>query len=361
VHRNFHSLLQDGHFCEVVSPHNSPLIARTLSQFLIRAAKKLLLVVEIVYIPVVIFLLGLNLAKNGSLILHLLHLLTAGDFLLATVTAIASALCFYGAWRTIFNGRFAKLSQGQSFEIYFLGNLGKYIPGAILPTVIHTQIGGRSNRIAREFFFAQILFISQMCFVGPAMWLALLPLNHDELHRTPWWMITLAVGAVIGFSYPVFDRLAGLGFRIIGKPIETPRLSLRTWSLAVAFLALNFVMIGTSLAGLVAPWLTLSMSHTLLCISILAIAIPVGVVAIFSPAGLGVREFIVVYFLASSVPQRQAIAVSIVQRTLLILIDLGLAAVALLVGNHNIVKRLRLRRGAPQERISASGESTNAA
>jgi hypothetical protein len=65
----------------------------------------------------------------------------------------------------------------------------------------------------------------------------------------------------------------------------------------------------------------------------LAISSTLGLIALFAPSGLGVREGVLVYFLSAIMPSSVAVILSILTRLWMTFIEIGLIGVVYLVGN----------------------------
>ena len=100
-----------------------------------------------------------------------------------------------------------------------------------------------------------------------------------------------------------------------------------------AFALLGWALLAHILAGIGFHFLLVRLLDTppacAVSIGILAAAHTAGVIALFAPAGLGVREAVISSVLAPQLGWQQALAVSALQRGLVILVDAAIAIAAL--------------------------------
>lgn len=156
-----------------------------------------------------------------------------------------------------------------------------------------------------------VLALPQLAPMLPAAWHA--SLNALASHTALLALLILLAGGLVAIT--VARRLLpqappGWAARLLG------------WSLAAHTAA------GAGFHGLLTFLLDDALTLTT-SIGLLAAAHTAGVLALFAPAGLGVREVIIASVLAPQLGWQQAVALTALQRGLLVLVDALLAATAL--------------------------------
>ncbi|MBO0828522.1 MAG: flippase-like domain-containing protein, partial [Streptosporangiales bacterium] len=133
------------------------------------------------------------------------------------------------------------------------------------------------------------------------------------------------------------------GLRLIRRPPLPQPLRRKGIAKVVGFAAIGWVGYGLQ-TWVLALDLGAAPARALpVAIGAYAVALVLGVVVVLAPAGVGVREFMLIVGLASVLPASAATALAVVSRALVTVADVGAAAVGLL-----------LRRWAPGVPASAT-------
>jgi hypothetical protein len=139
---------------------------------------------------------------------------------------------------------------------------------------------------------------------------------------------------------------AGLAVLFRGKLLELARRrvpgfdprelapSAGTVAWLVAGYALYWVVTGLAFAALMAALHPLAVADVPLVMAAFAAAYAAGFLALLTPAGLGVREGVLVVALAPVLPAGPALVVALVSRVWMMLVELAGAAVAHLVARR---------------------------
>ena len=141
---------------------------------------------------------------------------------LALVIAVAAMSAIGALWGVVLTERGAPTPPSTALRWYFVGELGKYIPGGIWPVLGRSELARRSGAPASAAYASTIISLlylygaAVLTMAGLAPWLDNLP---------PWSRFILVAGgvAVIGALHPtigawVFARLAAISGRPLGIP-----------------------------------------------------------------------------------------------------------------------------------------------
>jgi hypothetical protein len=231
-------------------------------------------------------------------------------------------------------GRYAGTRPSAGARIWFLSNLARYVPGNIWSYVGAVELGRREG-VARRVTLA-VMALTQVLSVGVAV-AAGLPVLLAERARLgrPALLGALVVAAGAGLAVLFRGRLLALARRRVPgfDPRElTPSAGTVAW--LVAGYALYWAVTGLAFAALVAALHPLAAGDVPLVVATYAAAYAAGFLALLTPAGLGVREGVLVVALAPVLPAGPALVVALVSRVWMMLVELAGAAVAHLVARR---------------------------
>ncbi|WP_051274913.1 lysylphosphatidylglycerol synthase domain-containing protein [Cellulomonas sp. URHD0024] len=262
-----------------------------------------------------------------------------GAFGFVLVGLVAAAL----SWRSVLAGMGSPLPVPAAARVFFLSQLGKYIPGSIWPVLaqaeLSTEYGVPRSRAASAALTQLVIGLV----VGIVVAGSTLSIASADAVRTYWWLLFVAVAGIVMLVPAVFNRVMTLARRVLHRPggdaITGPTL-LRSsvWALVmwVAFGAHLWILAAGS--GFSSP------SLGLLTTGAYALAWVVGFVIVFLPAGAGAREVALVAALAPVMDASAALALALVSRALMIAGDFLSAGAAVLADNRH---RAALARRAP--------------
>jgi uncharacterized membrane protein YbhN (UPF0104 family) len=221
------------------------------------------------------------------------------------VGALAMVLLGLGAtgllWLRLMATLGARLPLRTGLATFFVGQLGKYIPGSVWSIGAQAQLAGRQAVPARATVAAGLLFLGYH--VATAVAAGTLALLLGAL-SSPWpaWVSVLLLGGSLLGLLPAVVRRAGS--RVAGRPVSlgaadtaaTVALMVVAWSAYAAAL----VLLAPS-----TPW-----RETAAVGGAFALSYAVGVVVVLAPAGVGARETLFVLLLTPllGVPTATALA-----------------------------------------------------
>lgn len=259
--------------------------------------------------------------KNVSLLdlaAPLLALLAAKVFLTGYVRAVARSQSFAMTWR-------------QAAFAYNISQVPKYLPGSVWQflsrAVLYKSVGMNLDQIRTVILVEIAWLVSSAFLVGiPALILkgdiVFDALGLSELDRGSLILGVIVIGLFAAGLFALLAVRFGARLRRMIAPLR-PRPQL------LAMLAATWIALGFSF------WLLLpdfSFAQTPMVISLFAIAYGLGTVSVFAPAGLGIRETVLVVGLTGSVlPAEAAVAVAL-HRVLYVIADFASAGIAYLVG-----------------------------
>jgi glycosyltransferase 2 family protein len=249
----------------------------------------------------------------------------------AALAAVAGGiLATFQCWRTVLVELGGRLPLAAGARVFFLGQLGKYLPGSVWPVMAQMELGRDYQVPERVSGAAFGVFLLVVVGTGLAVAAAGAPLLGPDAIDAYWWLLAALPVALLAVAPPVTNRLLGAGLRLARRPPLPAPLSTRGLLRAGGWGLVSWLAYGLHvwvLAGQLTPAdLPLLASAT----GAFAAAFCAGLLLVVAPAGAGVREAALVLLLGGSLTRPQASVVALVSRLLFVLGDLGWAGVALL-------------------------------
>ncbi len=240
------------------------------------------------------------------------------------------------AWRCLLSGLGSPLPGAAAARVMFVGQLGKYLPGSVWAFVAQVELA-RDWKVPRSRgAAATLLAIAVTVAVSLAVAAVALPLSSAEAARRWWWALA-AAPLLLACLHP---RVLGWGVRLAARPFarfrevaEAGPLELRGRAVAasVGWTLVAWVPLGAHV------WLlTWAVGGDALrsagpAVGAYALAWTLGLLVVFAPAGLGVREVVLVVALAPVVDAGAALVVAVLSRLVMTVADVGWAGLAVLV------------------------------
>jgi uncharacterized membrane protein YbhN (UPF0104 family) len=304
-------------------------------------------VVRFGFLVLVLVLLGITLVDQAGTLWHELQKLSWPVVALASVAGLAGLVCSMMVWREILADLGSRLSIPEAWRIFYIGQLSKYIPGSIWPILAQSELGADRGIPRSRSALAAILCYPVMICSGGVVAAITLPFASAGNVAQYFWILCLIPVGVALLSPPVLNRLLRLVLRLSGQPALSQGVSYRglartmVWALAVWLL--NGVMLYLLLRQLAGD----RQGTFLVSVGGYALSWTVGFVAVFAPAGAGVREAVMIAVLHTQATAAIAITVTLVSRAITVLADAvtgGLAAA--LVGRRRLRQLRAARRTA---------------
>jgi len=225
------------------------------------------------------------------------------------------------------------ISYWTTFRIINISQLGKYLPGRVMFVgnyyLLSREVGIGNAQIGASFVISQALWMLTACLCGLPMLTLLNPALRYTVLLMPLALVLLIHPRFLGFLLRLGQRLVG---RAQGEPPPLPEGLGAAFYLGIAFLYL----VNWGLAGLGA-WFSLrafgptGLQALPLAMPAVAMGTVIGFVALFAPAGLGVREGLGAVILAPAVGGQVALLGLVLLRGLTVVVDLSFGGLGLLL------------------------------
>jgi len=250
--------------------------------------------------------------------------------LVVAFSLMLSAAAFYAfLWKLILERLGTPLSYRKSYRIFFLSQLGRYIPGkiwSILGLVYLSEKEGVSKVMSSASVMLQLML---QVVSGVMVFAVTLPFweSMDAVPGLSILLLSLPAGLIL--MHPALvSRGVNLALRLTGQP-ETEL----TWSYGYLLRQLGFWAVFWLLNGVAYHFLIRSIDSSPLprffvLAGIFSIAWVAGFVSLVTPAGLGVMEGTLAFLLSFYFPIHVATVIALWTRVARTAVDLVSAAIA---------------------------------
>jgi glycosyltransferase 2 family protein len=281
--------------------------------------------VKLAFLALVLAFGGLFVARRWDLLVLELQRMSWLTVLAAVTLATLAQVAAMRAYRAILADLGAPLPVAAAGRLYFLGQLGKYLPGTVW-VVVGTMALAREHGIMRKTSLAASV-LALVLSIATALSLAavLLPAGAVGTVRRYWWLGLLLPLLLAALHPRVVSAVLDIALRLAGRQPMPARLSTAGTLRAVGWQALSWLLFGLHAWMLVLGVGGPAGSSLAVSIGGFALAYGIGPLAVVAPAGAGVREAALVLTLGTVIGSTAALAVALVSRVLLVGVDFAQA------------------------------------
>ena len=276
------------------------------------------------------YLKGLNWAALAQVLINWWWMVAA------SVASIAVRYWFAAIWMFLLRSLKADLAgqERELFLVYAKSWLGRYIPGGatwILGKIYFaTKLGISKAKLGISSFLEGALQII-VVLISAAGMLALDPHVQKLGRGWVWALLATAVLGLVTVYPPIFNRVIQFGYtRVRKQSLDGEHLpDTKTIARGIGAFLVSSILSGLSfyfVAAAVDP--ALNWSSVLFIIGASNLASALSMLAVFAPAGLGVREGVQLTMLLLVMNPEQALVATVLMRLWSILMDALFAAVA---------------------------------
>lgn len=287
-------------------------------------------VLKIAVALIIIIFLGHSVLSNWEMV-------RGYDWSFNPVLMALSCLLFTAAfgflpwvWRTLLHYMGYELGYGEARDIFYIGNLGRYIPGKVWSIAgmaymaekagIPATIAGTSAVFAQVYSLLSSLGFFILFFIFRGTY---------SINANVFWFLPFFLAAAVIFIFPSnLERALNIVLRKIGK--EPVSLGITTVS-ALKIVALYFVsglLFGCAFWIFVSSFVGFGEVNPVFTASAYIIAYWAGFLAFFVPGGIGVREGILGLLFMNIIPAGVLIIIAALSRLLVTIIELLYVVIA---------------------------------
>jgi hypothetical protein len=262
---------------------------------------------------------------------------------LSTLISILSYIIQIWAWYLITLRLEIALPFKETVASWFYSQLGKYLPGKVwllLSRFYFYESKGKSKKaITVALYFETITMVMAAGLVSLMSLLLSWEIHSFYPEKSYRWLILLISIAFLFLHPKVLEKTINSVLTFLKKEPIAISMSYPDilWVLGVCLCSWAIGGIGFYL--FVDSVFAVSSSHILFLTGALAISSTLGLLALFAPSGLGVREGVLVFLLSSIMPVSVAVVLSLLTRLWMTLIEIGLIGVVYLTGRFRRIRR----------------------
>ncbi len=260
--------------------------------------------------------------------------------LLAALATAVNVLLAGAMWRSALADLGSVLPVRVAARVFYLGQLGKYLPGSVWPMVMQAELGADHGVPRRRTATASL--VALMLSVASAFGVVLLtlPVQNGVLPARFGWAVVLVVPLAVLLHPRVLGAVVDRALAVAGREPLEHRTSTAGTLRATGWAAGSWVGAGLQVWVLaVALGMRVSPGTAALAIGGYCLAWAVGFVFVIAPAGAGVRELALAAVLAGELGRGEVLVVVLVSRVLFTAADLVAAGLALLGARRELPAR----------------------
>jgi uncharacterized membrane protein YbhN (UPF0104 family) len=218
----------------------------------------------------------------------------------------------------------------KAFKLNFASNLGKYVPGGFWPALGRVALAP-SMSLSRAHAAVSLVLEAGLSTAGGLIVFALSLGFGGTLPAgtRPWQWIALAAVLVVCLHPAIFRRALQVAFRVARVKQEPPSLSYAATLGLVALYAVSWLVAGAAFQCFTRAIVSNAGGNTLAYAGAYAAASVAGLVVLFAPGGIGVREGVLALLITPFVGAGNAVIVGFAARVWSTLLELVLSGGAL--------------------------------
>jgi glycosyltransferase 2 family protein len=265
---------------------------------------------------------------------------SAGWVAVAAAAAVASFVTGMLSFRSLLQAASpSPVTVEDGARIFYLSQLGKYVPGWVWPAVATVTMSRRLGVTSRDGASVWAVSLAVSMCAGGAVGMS----ASVGAFGLGWWYAVVAILAAlcllaISTRPRIFERLLSLAMRIVRRPDVTLRLTSPVMRRATAWAVGGWICGGlhcwalvVALGGEARPSLAPSIAG-------FALALVAGTLFLPAPGGIGVREFVLAAALGGTIAgvdagSGEVLAIVLLSRVMLALLDFLMAGAVLVLGS----------------------------
>lgn len=282
----------------------------------LRAALAVLVVAAVAY----------AVARNWAEVSRDVRRIDAGSLLLAFGLVCLAPVFTVLGWRVLLADLGSPLHLAPAGGIFFVGQLGKYLPGSVWSIVAQAEMGARLQIPRRRSAVVGLITVGMALVSALVVGLPAVPqlLGRDEGRGARWTLLAVVPLLVVMLWPRLLNAVIALGLRLLRREPLEHSLSGRAVLTAGGCFIAAWVSSGASAWVLTRAVGMSSVSGPRLALVAgcgFALASAVAMLSVVVPAGVGVREGVLVLLLAPVTSTSAATAVVVLARFLTVLGD----------------------------------------
>jgi hypothetical protein len=243
----------------------------------------------------------------------------------------------------------ARLRVPDAAEVFYIGQLGKYLPGSVWTVATQMELGARRGVRRTQTAVATLVQLIVNVVTGVAVFVATLPFQGSRSRHYAFVAVPAGLLALVVLHPQVLSRIVSTGLRVTRRPSLEHDLSARSvieasaWTVGVwGAYGVHVLALGHGIGGA-----HTSASAVAGYTGGFALAWTVGFLVVIAPSGAGVREAALVAAFSNRLTGSEALAIALVSRAMLTMLDgvVGLGALGSVVMRRRRSQRATVVQG----------------
>ena len=274
-------------------------------------------------------LLVVTVVRQRAALTAAVQQLSVVALVISALLAVAGLVAQMLSWRALFAGETSVMpSLRASAQIYYIGQLGKYVPGSIWAVVAQSELG-LSHRITRSRSVVVALgALAVLVVTGTGVAATFLSTTSPGSLRSYWWALPALPVGICLLTPPVFNWLIRFALRVTHRDETTDGIGARSLAVSSMWALVMWGLFGAHIWVLAGELGGRSSHVALVCVGAFALAWVAGLLVVVAPAGAGAREAALVLTLGSVLDRPDALVLALVSRILMVVGDAVLAGAA---------------------------------
>ncbi len=256
--------------------------------------------------------------------------------IVSTLIFVFSYFIQIWAWYLITLKLGIAISFKETLTSWFTSQLGKYLPGKIwlflTRLYLYDSRGKSKKAIAVALYFETVTMVMAAGLIFLVSLLSLKEVHSSYLRIPSSGVIFLGILAFLSLHPKVLQKILNPVLKGLKKEPISISISYPDILLVLGVCSFSWVTGGIGFYLFVDAVFPVSSNYLLFLTGALAISSTLGLLALFAPSGLGVREGVLVYLLSLIMPSTVAVILSILTRLWMSFIEIGGMGVVYLIG-----------------------------
>ena len=220
----------------------------------------------------------------------------------------------------------------KAFKLNFASNLGKYVPGGFWPALGRAALAPAMSLSRAHAAVSMVLEAGFSTAAGIAVFALSLAFGGVIPNGLYWWEFALLAVLIVAALHPVvFRRALGVAFKVARVKQEPPSLSYGI-SLVLFFVyGLSWIVAGFGMQFFSMALQSNVPFNPLVFAGAYGAASVAGLIVLFAPGGIGVRETVLAVLIAPVVGPGTSVIIGYAARVWSTLLELALSAIALVM------------------------------
>jgi uncharacterized membrane protein YbhN (UPF0104 family) len=282
-------------------------------------------ILRIVLALLVVAAVAVAVARNWTAVSADIRRIDGWAFALAAVLVCVPPVLTLLGWRVLLADLGSPLHVAQAGGVFFVGQLGKYVPGAVWSIVAQAEMGARLHVPRRRSAVCAFVTVAIAAICGLIVGLPAVPLliTREDSAATGWGLVLVVPLLAIVLWPRLINWAIATVLRVLRREQLEHQLSGRAVVTAVACFIAAWVCSGLHALVLAAATGSADDTGDLLLATVcgFALASSLSMFSVILPAGVGVREGLLVLMLGPVTSTSAATAVVLLSRFLTVAAD----------------------------------------